>query len=443
MGETAIKEKVKKFMKDDVLKLQSRPYPPSIYKVPKELRNGHHKIFDPVSVPIGPLHYDDKCPAQQLKKWCLKNFIDRYEDKEESLDMLAECMSDLESEVRQCYKDIDEEKVGGEELVKIMLLDGCFIMELLWNMDESSVKDQPKPFETVLDSVPFLTLQQDLLKIENQLPFIVLKSLASLAPEDVKKKINKPASNKQRDNEDNNVDRYMIRLVLNFFNISTPTKTYATKTPRHLLELVMNALFLNTQNTSVSIKVQKDDDDNSLDDARSASEMEFYGISFKAVDSRNMAKIDFTTSGELRMPKLNIEESTLWNFLIFEMLSCMTRIVSSYVVLMGTLINSEKDVEVLLGSKILASRGRDAKSMVSMFTELSATVNKKNFCFGQLMKNINTYCTSHYRKMRANFVRKYYDSRWELLNNILLFILTSTQTLFSVLGYNPMSRGSN
>ncbi|KAL8550596.1 hypothetical protein ACS0TY_009139 [Phlomoides rotata] len=235
----------------------------------------------------------------------------------------------------------------------------------------------------------------------------------------------------------------MIRLVLNFFNISTPTKTYATKTPRHLLELVMNALFLNTQNTSVSIKVQKDDDDNSLDDARSASEMEFYGISFKAVDSRNMAKIDFTTSGELRMPKLNIEESTLWNFLIFEMLSCMTRIVSSYVVLMGTLINSEKDVEVLLGSKILASRGRDAKSMVSMFTELSATVNKKNFCFGQLMKNINTYCTSHYRKMRANFVRKYYDSRWELLNNILLFILTSTQTLFSVLGYNPMSRGSN
>lgn len=192
MGETAsneIKENVKKFLKEDVLKLQSPSFPPSIYKVPKELRNGHHKIFSPVSVPIGPLHYDDKCPAQQLKIWCLKNFINRYEDKEEGLDMLAECMTELEPEVRQCYKDIDEEIVGEERLVKIMLLDGCFIMELFWNMDDNNINDvdQRKPFDTVLDAVPFLTLQQDLLKFENQLPFIVLKNLTRLAPDDVKK----------------------------------------------------------------------------------------------------------------------------------------------------------------------------------------------------------------------------------------------------------------
>lgn len=237
---------------------------------------------------------------------------------------------------------------------------------------------------------------------------------------------------------DNNPDEYLIQLALNFFDISSPAKT---TTPRHLLELVMNALFLNTTPSSVSINMQKDENDNSLADARSASDLEFYGITLRAVDSTNMANIQFS-SGELRMPKLNIQESTLWNFLIFEMLSCMTRTVSSYVLLMGALINNDKDVEVLLASKILASRGSDAKTMVSMFTELSATVNKKNFCFGHLLKEINTYCDSNYRKMRANFVRKYYDSRWELLNNILLFTLTSTQTLFSVLGYNPRSNGS-
>ncbi|KAI3457302.1 hypothetical protein Pfo_013965 [Paulownia fortunei] len=430
MGETGtsnVNEIVKKltdFISSEVETLHLPMSTPYIYKVCKELRDGHEKFFEPISIPIGPLHYDEKSPAQEFKKWFLKNFIDRLEKAGESKLRLAEVMSRLETHIRQSYRDIDP-GVTGYKFAQIMLLDGCFITELLLSQDYKGFNTNTLVGNT--EKVPFLTLQQDLLKIENQLPFSVLRTLADMAQ-----------------TRQGNKNPELIDLALQFFNISKP-KNFTSDHPRHLLELVMNALFQKNEVSSInqvpsSSTIQMSSDPIiPLTEAKSASELEICGIHFEAGEPKNLTKFEFS-NGKFVIPQLEVQESTatyFWNFLIFEMSSSSSRIFTSYVVLMDTLINNEKDVQVLLRSKILVSRNNDIKSLISLFNDLSANVSQKEFYFDPLIQKVNRYCLSGFRPQRAYLVQNYYDARWDVLSNVLLFILTVTQTLFSVLAYNP------
>ncbi|KAL0444052.1 UNVERIFIED_CONTAM: hypothetical protein Slati_2127900 [Sesamum latifolium] len=426
-----VQKKLVEFMESEVETLHVPSTSPYIYKVSNELRQGHAKLFEPISISIGPLHHDDKSPAQEFKKWYLKNFIDRLKDAgvDKYKDKLAEVMSSLEPHIRQCYRDIDRQ-LPGDKLVQIMLLDGCFIMDLLLSQESKDSKDS---LVGRSEKVSVHTLQQDLLKIENQIPFSVLETLADLT------RTSKDPSPPQGNTKPESNEQKLISLALDFFGVES--KDIAIDKPRHLLELALNSLFHENQDSSprqASRTIQVSHE-SSLSEAKSASELEMYGIQFQAGDHKNLTKVEFR-NGVLTIPPLVIQESTesmFWNFLIFEMSSCNTRIFTSYVVLMDTLINNEKDVEVLLRSKILVSRLNDIKSLVSLFNDLSATVNQKDFYFEPLIQQVNRYCRSGWRPQRAYLVQNYYDARWDVLNNVLLFIFTVTQTLFSILSYKP------
>ncbi|KAK4437350.1 hypothetical protein Salat_0068900 [Sesamum alatum] len=400
-----MQEKLIKFMETEVESLHAPATSPYIYKVSKELRQGHTKVFEPISISIGPLHYDDKSPAQEFKKWYLKNFIDRLKDAGVDKHKLAEVMSGLEKLIRECYRDINEQ-LPGDKLVQIMLLDGCFIIDLLLSQES---KDSNDSLVGRSEKVSVHTLQQDLLKIENQIPFFVLETLADLtrtsqdpSPSPAQGNTKPAESNKQK----------LISLALDFFGVES--KDIAIDNPRHLLELALKALFHENKDPSSAqpsrtIQVSHE---SSLSEAKSASELEMYGIQFQAGDRKNLTKVEFK-NGVLTIPPLVIQESTesmFWNFLIFEMSSCSSRIFTSYVVLMDTLINNDKDVELLLRSKILVSRLNDIKSLVSLFNGLSATVNQKDFYFEPLIQQLNRYCRSGWRPQRAYLVQNYYDA---------------------------------
>ncbi|KAK6134887.1 hypothetical protein DH2020_031371 [Rehmannia glutinosa] len=424
-----IEKQLLKFIESEVDTLRLPMSSPYIYKVSKELRNGHSKLFDPISISIGPLHYDEMSPAQELKKWFLKNFLDRVEKVRVTKQRVAEVISSLEKHARESYRDID---TGVTEYVfsEIMLLDGCFIVELLLSQDYKDFGTSTLVGNT--EKVPFLTLQQDLLKIENQLPFNVLKHLADLALSN-----NSQGNTKTPENK----NPTLIELALKFFNISKP-ESFKIDNPRHLLELAMNALFHKTDqdpNQDPSAQTIQVDPETFLSEAKSASDLEIYGVEFQAGKSKNLTDIQFS-NGVFTIPPLTIQESTatrFWNFLVFEMSSSSSRIFTSYVVLMDTLINNEKDVEVLLRSKILLSRDNDIRGLVSLSNDLSANVRQRDFYFEPLIQKVNRYCGSGFRPQRAYLVRNYYDARWDVLNNALLFIFTVTQTLFSVLSYKP------
>ncbi|KAL3821001.1 hypothetical protein ACJIZ3_006906 [Penstemon smallii] len=433
-----MKGELSKFM-DEMAKLPTPITSPDIYKVPKEFRTGkNEKCFDPVSIPIGPLHHDPNSPSQKLKQSILKNFIYRVN---KDIDGLADLMSGLEKRIRDCYRDIDP-GLDGFKLLKIMLLDGSFIVELLLSQDMSENYTTDAVVGNT-EKVPFYTLKQDLLKIENQIPFLVLITLVDFAA----RSRQPPASKSTNQEISNQPQPELIDLALHYFNITKPEKFSEQpkpEQPKHLLDLFMKTVFYN--NTTDSTTVVLDEravsavNEKLLKEAKTASEMEGYGVKFEAVESDILTKIDFS-NGILKIPKIFIEESTpdlYWNFLVYEM-SSSKRVFASYIVLMDTLINNEKDVQILLGAKILVSRINDTKWLVSLFNDLSATVKPKDFHFAPILRKVNLYCESNIPRVRGYFVRNYYDARWDLLNNSLLFFFTVTQTIFSVLSYNPKS----
>lgn len=120
-----------------------------IYRAPSELQTIRDKAYTPSMVSIGPLHRD-KPELQNMekeKRGYMSSFFDPLvesspgndqiigESSENSSHISArnKCrivVSELEEEARACYaEDINLNK---HLLVEILLLDACFILELLY-----------------------------------------------------------------------------------------------------------------------------------------------------------------------------------------------------------------------------------------------------------------------------------------------------------------------
>ncbi|KAG5512662.1 hypothetical protein RHGRI_038948 [Rhododendron griersonianum] len=124
-----------------------------IYRVPKELRKLKESAYTPQLIAIGPLHQKDehlKTPFQGVKKSYTNNLLLRLtavkmEGSEtkcyEYPKVLQECvkeMKDCVDKARKCYAE--ELVVSDDHMLEMMLVDGCFILELLYKFDELESK---------------------------------------------------------------------------------------------------------------------------------------------------------------------------------------------------------------------------------------------------------------------------------------------------------------
>jgi hypothetical protein len=83
---------------------------------------------------------------------------------------LASIIEDNEINIRHCYADAS--RLSSKEFVRMILLDGIFIIELFLRKSEESKGDY-------ILSKPLLTnhIMEDLILLENQLPFFILREL--------------------------------------------------------------------------------------------------------------------------------------------------------------------------------------------------------------------------------------------------------------------------
>lgn len=95
-------------------------------------------IHAPKLVSIGPFHRNNPSlqAMESFKLRFLARFLNRFKhkddpDTEKSLfDKLEEAMKELESEVRKCYVE-SFDNLSSNEFVQMIVLDGCFILEVL------------------------------------------------------------------------------------------------------------------------------------------------------------------------------------------------------------------------------------------------------------------------------------------------------------------------
>lgn len=153
-----------------------------IYRVPQRLKEKSCNAAEPELVSVGPYHRG-KSAVLEFENSTKVESVDFLlgRTREETgvvLQRLVDAMTELETKARDCYFEPIE--MSHDDFVQMMVIDGCFVVELLRHvcLDDSTDNDHFRRNSLILKKpgqIPVLT--RDLLKLENQLPFFVLERI--------------------------------------------------------------------------------------------------------------------------------------------------------------------------------------------------------------------------------------------------------------------------
>ncbi|MQM14283.1 hypothetical protein Taro_047213 [Colocasia esculenta] len=426
----------------EILEVRGSQELPSIWRVHPSIREQESEAYDPKLVSIGPLHLGNErlLPMKELKFRYLKDLLRR--SRENSLGNYIKAMRDCEPQARMQYAE--EIKLTEDEFVRMMVIDGSFIVEHLlkwWFSKKTGEKAQPtvKLFEqsviptttvagtsrdgslfTLMDiALGFLDVQlprEDHLKADDVLHLLHLHHIClnpSRTPD-------QPHHCSCR------------QLVLYPFRKTTSLISLVFFRLNKLLHII----FSNRKPRCLPEVPRM---------IPSVTELLGAGVKFKKVgmtDGVNCyLKVAFQ-EGTMEIPFLCVEEFTsskLRNFIALE--HCCPGVGShftSYGVFMDNIINTEDDVAVLRRHGIIACNklGSD-EEVAKMFNILckGTHLNYKHHNNFQVFEEVKGYCEFTHHRWRAILVRKYFSNPWSiisLLAGIILLSLTATQTYFTV-----------
>lgn len=188
--------------------LDGQSSPCMIYKVQQHIREVDRLAYEPFVVSVGPYHHGATA-VQDIKKrkWGYLDFVLELNCTKSLLDYLNG-MDELAQKARSCYsEDIVLDK---EEFLQMLLLDGCFLLVALGGttkifeskQEPSSSADEEihggnegcqdntegKGSEQGQDQVGqwfIKSVNHDLVLLENQIPFFIVKKLYELVSEGV------------------------------------------------------------------------------------------------------------------------------------------------------------------------------------------------------------------------------------------------------------------
>ncbi|KAB2064957.1 hypothetical protein ES319_A09G056700v1 [Gossypium barbadense] len=406
---------------NEMLKSSSLASPkPCISKVPNYLRQVNEKAYEPQLISIGPYHRGKLHlkAMEERKIGFLQQLVEETMVMNASKYVMK--MRELETQARKCYEQ--PLCLDSDEFVKMLLLDGCFIVQLI----RLCLK---KDLVNYYTNGYFLALIQDFLLVENQLPFFVIWELFSVI--------------------ETGVDQGMfIEAVFDMFFHRVPGKgrpkhdlISITSEIKHLLDFTYHHCCHPSSSELEALNETRNFDMNFI---RCALELQESGIKFETIEGNSMFDIRFENK-TLLIPKLNIDdytESFLRNLIAFEQLFVADRDVkhaSDYMVLMDSLIDSPKDVEILCQHGIINNMLGDDKAVAAMINSLGIYVcHSHNFYYSGVFEDVNKHCSKRWNIWMANLKHNYFNSPWSLISlmaAILLLLLTVLQTVLSVLSY--------
>lgn len=165
----------------------------SIYRVPAFVRDLCHVIFTPELVSFGPYHHDNgKLKQMEVhKERALVHFV-RKSGK--TLGDIVAAVDKVMKELQDSYYRLDttwtSDEDGRSRFLKLMITDGCFMLEILDYAVNRGKCYSPTDPEAYSPTDPFFSehgvnhtmpyIRRDMLLIENQLPLLLLRTLVSV-----------------------------------------------------------------------------------------------------------------------------------------------------------------------------------------------------------------------------------------------------------------------
>nr|XP_011467705.1 PREDICTED: UPF0481 protein At3g47200-like isoform X1 [Fragaria vesca subsp. vesca] len=429
-------EQLKITLNTKILKADS-PLPSTccIFRVPEVLRRQKVRAYEPDIVSIGPLHRgaDAKFKlVENVKEWYLKCLLWRMPSI--TLDRLIESMKELEIEARGCYSDPCND-LDQNDFIEMLILDGCFLIELFRKAPDESKQDDHDPIFNVSCMLEYL--YHDLLLIENQLPWFVLECFYNLIE------------------SDNHVP--LSTVVINFFrdSVADPSifsyrKSKSTIEILHIVDLIRTSL--------VQEHVDEPEDPNAAAPTPkltngtnhlpqripSAATLTEAGVKFRKpkepeAGSPGGCILNITfKDGVFTIPPLAIDERTdplFRNLMAYEQCyhSC-THKITSYAVLMDNLIDTAKDVDLLCEKGIVAN-WLSSEDASKFFNDLYNDTTVIDFVYKGLCTKVNDYHNDRWNRWMEKARSDYFDTPWSIIafaTAFVLLVLTFLQTVFTI-----------
>ena len=195
-----------------------------IFKTPTRLLELNEKAYVPDAYSIGPFHHGHPKfeETEKIKIKYLEGIISRSPSPETMLRDLINSVKHVEREARECYAG----PIGytPDEFITILVIDGCFIIELLRKSACKKAIEHNDPLFTTASM--FGSLSRDLMLLENQVPWMVLERLFNLTG----------------DLTGNNVNASLIELVKYFVSsdlwIKLPSVHPPIQEMKHILDVI-------------------------------------------------------------------------------------------------------------------------------------------------------------------------------------------------------------
>ncbi|GFQ02215.1 upf0481 protein at3g47200 [Phtheirospermum japonicum] len=303
---------------------------------------------------------------------------------------------------------------------------------------------------------------RDLMLIENQLPYFILRELY-----DLNNNYNKVVEEDDDENCSNEPFSNLAMLVFSdMFPKLCPASIFNSKAIeeeekrggiKHLLHLVHILCRPNAIKSLEGNYNSMSAIDEVMEPMRCVKELEEAGITFEKigkvyagidsldadsiVDNVSLFDIKFN-NGLMEIPSFKVEDSTdsfLRNLIAYEQHSCEVRpkYFTDYAVFMDQLINTYEDVNVLRRNGIIVNLLGDDGQVTTLFNKLGDGVitSNSNFVYLGTCNKVNQHCGKIWNVVMAKLRHDYFNSPWATVSTIaavVLLILTIIQTIASV-----------
>ncbi|KAK9101942.1 hypothetical protein Sjap_019196 [Stephania japonica] len=303
-----------------------------------------------------------------------------------------EKLKEIEKQARECYAE--EIELSSDEFVEMMMLDGCFIIEFFLRDGFGLLREE---YDPLFNKLHFHNaFEDDLLLLENQLPFIVLTTLFSV--------VNNASTRKLWDIS-------FLGLAMKYYDIEN---LQILLEPKHLLDLVLQQY--------IPSKTYTEKGNGSQDRFRiipRAVHLWEAGVKFEPPqEKRHLLDVSFE-KGVLKIPVIDIEdqtESLFRNLIAFEQCYKHSTYVGDYTTLMDHLIDTESDVALLRRKEIITNWLGDDGEVSDMFNKLGKNVvTSKHFHYFHLYKDLNAYYRTPWHKWTATLKRDYFNTPWSAI----------------------------
>ncbi|KAL3745400.1 hypothetical protein ACJRO7_014499 [Eucalyptus globulus] len=390
-----------------------------IYRVPEKLRRANAEAYTPQVISIGPFHRDKT--AIQLMAIKLRYLTDFLRHSKADLPACIRIISELEDRIRQCYQENLTQ--ASKELVEMILVDSVFVVELFIRSRYLEYRDEDD--EIFSKQWMSTAVFHDLLLLENQVPFFVLEILYDLTAL--------------------STTVTFFKLSYEYFKDVLEGQELASTSflMTHLVDYV-RALQLSSFPRGATSRGGK-----KFELTRSAKELHEAGVEFRLGMGRSsLLDIDFK-DGILVMWQVVVHEWTeAWfrNMIAYEQCHHVGKYITSYAILMDSLIDTPEDIDILISCRILENRLGSNEDVASLFNSLYKKTMREDsseFLYSNLCQKLNEYSRNPWNQWKAAWYRwrvilyrQYFSNPWSAISVVaaaVLLVLTLLQTACSLM----------